>query len=354
MLRPPNKFGIDGYAKISREEQPRVGFMTQASQIREYQGSAKWSGSSLSRSFKERCRPVDIIAFDHPEYDADHNLTVHRLEDLIRSKILSASQKNTSMRMDTWKAFCRCGGSERTGLTVEQIKTRCQQWGIRPTDNLLAIAFKKWDADGGGDIDFDEFCDVILPKDYSDGQGMMEKIARGFTESPLAGGGLPKREEQTALLAKLDRGSVEKTRTSGMSKHDVVAIIREKILQGSKGGNSEMGDAYARFGRPKYGISKKAFKHKLNTWGLFPSTQQLDEIFGLYVHFSASFCPYLTCALIPTASTLTETERSAFLSSLRSWDKGRMMPLRIRSTQIWKAANSISSSLVRSQASSRT
>jgi Ca2+-binding EF-hand superfamily protein len=145
----------------------------------------------------------------------------------------------------------------------------------------MDAAFSKWDTDSSGDIDFDEFCDVVLPSDYTHEGALMHQIVRGFKESESV---TAKDVElcPTKLLEKLDKNSVEKLHTSHLSTHQLVNIIRRKISQGSRGGNSEMGDAYALFGRPKLGISKRTFKHKLNLWGLFPSKDQLGQIFLMF------------------------------------------------------------------------
>jgi hypothetical protein len=57
-------------------------------------------------------------------------------------------------------------------------------------------------------------------------------------------------------------------------------IVREKVNAHAKGGHTQMRDSYNFFGRARRGITKDAFKEKLNLWSLFLSPEQLDAVFA--------------------------------------------------------------------------
>ena len=125
-------------------------------QVQENRGSQKWRGLGVSAAHEEPERHLAIVPFDHPEYENHDHLTVEMIEGLLRDKICSATRTDVVLKRETWLAFTRAGGSDRKGLKLPQMRTRLQQWGIRPNEKVTKEAFAKWDVDGSGAIDFDE------------------------------------------------------------------------------------------------------------------------------------------------------------------------------------------------------
>jgi Ca2+-binding EF-hand superfamily protein len=255
-----------------------------------YSGSYKWKGVGISATHVDEPRANTVVAFDHAHYANDESLTIKKMEDLFREKVMTNTRNDTVTRKDTWRAFVRSGGNKRAGLTLEQMRVRCQQWGIRPSEGLLRQAFRKWDEDGSGLIDFDEFCDIIIEKDYPEEAGL-HRVVRGFASEKEAtssdivlariGAGVARRPNQKTMHQILNKGSVQKSHSTQMHIDDVIECVRKKIQSHSKGGNREMIETFRLFDRPKHGISKPAFKHKLNLWGLHVSDQQLGAVFGM-------------------------------------------------------------------------
>jgi Ca2+-binding EF-hand superfamily protein len=271
---------------------PRINgrvFQSISEQTAENNGSQKWKGLGVSASHQEPARHLSIVPYDHPSYKPHYGLTIEKIQELLRDKICSSTRSDVVVKKDTWLAFTRAGGGNRKGLTMNQLRTRLQQWGIRPTDELMEEAFKKWDLDNSGLIDFDEFFMIIMPPDFSNKHSMMHDLAKGLMQKEQCsmnevylaniGARVNKRPGQAEVSALLDKGSKELHHTSQMEIHKIVEVIRSKISSHSRGGNREMTDCYALFNRPKLGITMADFKNKLNLWGLHCTKSQLDEIF---------------------------------------------------------------------------
>jgi Ca2+-binding EF-hand superfamily protein len=260
-------------------------------QVQENRGSQKWRGLGVSAAHEEPERHLAIVPFDHPEYENHDHLTVEMIEGLLRDKICSATRTDVVLKRETWLAFTRAGGSDRKGLKLPQMRTRLQQWGIRPNEKVMKEAFAKWDVDGSGAIDFDEFFMIVMPGDFTEKKAMMHDLAKGMLQKEVVslndvylaniGARVNKRPNQLQLASILDKGSTEKTHTEQMKIHELVEVIRDKISCHSTGGNREMTDCYALFNRPKLGISLKDFNKKLNMWSLHASKEQLEEIFRM-------------------------------------------------------------------------
>jgi Ca2+-binding EF-hand superfamily protein len=252
--------------------------------------SQKWLGLGFKPGTTDTPRGLPIIPYDHPHYEPHHHLRVEDIERLVREKISSNTRNDSVVKKEAWYAFSRAGGSDRRGLTIEQVHRRLQQWSIRPTDKVLKECFAKWDQDNSGLVDFDEFFNIVMPNDFSSQKTLMHDLAKGFLQKERAtmqeiflaniGARGSRRDSLGTMNKKLDAASVEKMRSGFMTTPEIVEIIRTKVSAHSTGGNREMTDSYGFFGRPRLGISKEDFKQKLNLWSIFVTPEQLDNIFA--------------------------------------------------------------------------
>jgi Ca2+-binding EF-hand superfamily protein len=155
----------------------------------------------------------------------------------------------------------------------------------------MKSAFLKWDVDGSGFLEFDELFEIMVPGNFSGEGHLMHKLSKGelqkggeatFQQIQMAMKGIlpQKRLDQKQWAAKLDKKSTEKEHTKLMETHELCQIVRDKVNSHSRGGHTQMRDSYNFFGRPSHGITKQAFKEKLNLWCLFLTNAQLDAVFA--------------------------------------------------------------------------
>jgi hypothetical protein len=110
----------------------------------------------------------------------------------------------------------------------------------------------------------------------------MQKTFASENDIQLAAKGTlpPRRASVGTVTRKLDKKSKEKEHTKLMETHELCQIVRDKVNAHAQGGHTQMADSYTFFGRPSHGITKQAFKEKLNLWSLFLTNAQLDAVFA--------------------------------------------------------------------------
>ena len=237
------------------------------------------------------------------------HLTVPEIEKMIRSKIGTSTRSFTVQKQKVYQMF----GRPTNGIKRNQFKKRLQNWGIMPTKQHIDAIFDKWDADGNGTIDYNEFMAQMLAKDYDindDGKTSAADMFRGFSEPAsttfndvmlaAVGQRKVKRPDEETMYSQIDRAR-EKAGTLAGQKRDygraaagggggadeydideVEAMISDKIMCHSRGDNVEKASSYAMFGRPERGITKRAFKFKLNQWGVHLHPRALEMLFQKY------------------------------------------------------------------------
>jgi hypothetical protein len=81
---------------------------------------------------------------------------------------------------------------------------------------------------------------------------------------------------------------VQTDATRKLKVSDVEALLRDKIQQNSRSSQTQIFDAFKMFGRPSQGISKEAFRKKVQGWGIPLTSAQVDACFGKVCNRSLS------------------------------------------------------------------
>jgi hypothetical protein len=227
------------------------------------------------------------------EADDDLHEGVHSIEDLeglVRKRIIGRTASDTISKGFVNKAFASAGGKKRVPLTFERLKKQFRKWGIRPSDQLMRAAFRKWDANGNGSLSLDEFLVLVLGADFD---YTHKSVYNSFTEeacpssSPLAmlsfqqgmQGHRPLRRD--SLRTDIKKMQLKGCKlTKQMEVAEVVKLIREKIFSLSNSNCAGRTAAiYKLVGRPENGLSKHMLKERLTIWGIHVTAAQLSQLF---------------------------------------------------------------------------
>jgi Ca2+-binding EF-hand superfamily protein len=262
-----------------------------------------WEGLSFNGDASTK-KITSVVHYEDPDFSFDPSITsVRQLERMIRDKMVSGSKDDKTMnRMSmmnvVWAAFARAGGNRKAGLTVHQLKRRLLQWGVRPKDELMEKAFKKWGRGrySSDRINFEEWRQMVVPGNYTQSSPIsIGHIAAGNTEvdgpaseadvlAASMGAGfhakLSKRRSISSEMKMLETGSSVSRLTSKMEVMEIVDVIRDKLAARVKP-KYALDQAQKLFNCPRSGISKKDLKLRLNKWGLLISREQLETIFGM-------------------------------------------------------------------------
>jgi hypothetical protein len=215
--------------------------------------------------------------------------SIEELEALVHKRIIGRSQA-LNLKKFVAQAFAQAGGKMRAPLTLKRLKTCFRSWGIRPSDSLMAAAFRKWDTDHSGTVGFDEFLVLVLGHDYNLEH---KSVYNRFTEEAC-----PTSSPQAMLNFQLGmqghrplrrdskRTDVKKMQTKGcrltqqMTVSEVVELIRQKIfLLSNSNCAGRTAAIFKLVGRPSRGISPDALKERLTVWGIHVTNDQLSQLF---------------------------------------------------------------------------
>jgi Ca2+-binding EF-hand superfamily protein len=216
--------------------------------------------------------------------------SINDLERILRERIIGRTARDTINKGFVAKAFALAGGKTRGSLSLEQMKTCFARWGIRPSEGLMAAAYSKWDKDGNGGLDVDEFMQLVLGDDFD---LKHKSVYNRFTEedcptsSPIAmlnfQQGMIGRQPLRRKSIKSDIKNMQAhgcKLTQQMNTEKVVDLIRSKIfLLSNSNCAGRTAAIYKMVGRPSRGISPKALKQRLTMWGIHVTNEQLDQIF---------------------------------------------------------------------------
>ena len=92
------------------------------------------------------------------------DMRAKRVFELIQQKIGEHTSADDRITLNAFRLF---GRPHKGVLRKQDIVRRLCDWGINPTNDELNAVFKQIDSDGNGVIDFYEFVQNVLPKDYT-------------------------------------------------------------------------------------------------------------------------------------------------------------------------------------------
>ena len=81
---------------------------------------------------------------------------------MLQDKIVAGTKKATDVLRHAYCMF----GRPQDGITAESFKHQVRQLGIPATNEDCRKLFKRYDTDGNGRLDFYEFINNLMPKDY--------------------------------------------------------------------------------------------------------------------------------------------------------------------------------------------
>jgi Ca2+-binding EF-hand superfamily protein len=192
-------------------------------------------------------------------------ITVEEMEKILQDKIVAGTKKATDVLRHAYYMF----GRPQDGITMEHFKHQVRQLGIPATNDDCRALFRRYDSDGNGRLDFYEFINNLLPKDYPEKpwyQKRGEQDARRFLHNRASRNDESKGKmfEQTEYPTCL--------KNFKMNTIKIEKALYEKLIGHARVGQDEYRKIYDIFGRPSNGITVSHFKKVLHRLGI-PATQ---------------------------------------------------------------------------------
>ena len=165
-------------------------------------------------------------------------------------------------KQDAYKLF----GRPANGITPRIFRKQLKKWGIVLSSRDNQAVFSYFDVTNSGTITFQELVSRLMTKDYS---GKTWNVVIDERNDALNS---KHREIQPRMIRSSEVLTDEKLR-------ELSKLLQTKILERTKHGNREIGDAYKLFGRPQNGITKALFNTLLEKVGMYLRPTELDSLY---------------------------------------------------------------------------
>merc|ERR1719506_3356961 len=165
-------------------------------------------------------------------------------------------------------------GRPTKGITKQALIKRMREWGVNPSVDQVDQLWSKYAGTNGKNkrINYRVFMDRIHHKDYTCEKanmfrGFSEPEGTTFNDVVLASLGQRKllRPKEDDIFATM-QSSHGQSSPLKMQLQQVEDLVRTKIMNQTRADSVEKREAYKIFNCPDNGITKDAFKRKLNQW----------------------------------------------------------------------------------------
>ena len=196
------------WAKYSNPSTRRIDYRQFLVDVHEadYEAGGKGSNSHVLRGLSEptsttyndvvlasvgqrRCvRPQEHEVFKNEHHSEQQQSTVKlslaKVESLIKMKIMNVTRADSVEFRGAYDLF----GRPKKGVDKETFKLKLNQWHVFLADAELEMLFAKYDTNGNGLIEFDEFLDYFGSESSPSVLGTMHKSLQGNPISDISGG----------------------------------------------------------------------------------------------------------------------------------------------------------------------
>ena len=203
-------------------------------------------------------------------------VTVEAVEAMIRLKLKERIEPGSSLLRTGFRLF----GRPENGITVQNFRQTLANLGI-----ILDLAdateiFSKYDTNGNGRINFNEFCLSLFPKDFSGVSWNVRRDQEQWVD----------RKRKSAALMELQHVGMGMKATSyplSMQQNratldELEKIIQQKIEQRAPRPQVQFMTAYKMFGSPKDGLTPDMFRTNLWRLGIPASQAECNALFNRY------------------------------------------------------------------------
>lgn len=257
--------GHDGFEQENHRPQPPNASHAQPTDPRHAAVAAaaaahRRPGSGSSTSDKPAKTTVAV-----PVYSVAGKRTT--IEELLRDKIRQRSKSGAHQLMKAFRAMDNNGDGH---IGRGELKRTFDKFNIVSTPEVINAVMSRFDHDGDGEIDFNEFVRVVLPEDFPvDASEQARRVA--MINLPL-GGPKPAREVQVLTGEVGSVAAVER-------------MLRDKMMQKFKGARVHLRHAFQSFDRDEDGeVNREEFKGVLDRFHIAPTADVVEQIFAKYDH----------------------------------------------------------------------
>eukprot|EP00644_Phytophthora_capsici_P015104 jgi/Phyca11/127741/e_gw1.71.109.1 len=182
------------------------------------------------------------------------------------------------------QAYRLLEGNRGEGIDFPSFREQLRvKFGIILDDSELQLLFDKYDEDGNGTIDLQEFIRRVLPPDYNYGQQWFE-VSQVESEERAARLRHEARQEFLACQGQPTTGNVNNTgAASNWTIEKLMKHIQAKVVQKTPSGEDQYRRAFKmlRTGRDQ-GIRMNGLQFNLKTkFGIYASDEQMRELFSM-------------------------------------------------------------------------
>eukprot|EP00942_MAST-04A_sp_MAST-4A-sp1_P010557 g10557.t1 len=211
-------------------------------------------------------------AVRYPKHIRDTIPEMHpdKLEQMLQDKIVAGTKKATDVLRHAYYMF----GRPQDGITAIMFKHQVRQLGIPATNEDCRKLFQRYDSDGNGRLDFYEFINNLMPKDYptkpwnivrSEQDG--HKLTLRRTTRNQKGGMYDQRKYPKSL------------RSHRLTIQQIEKALFEKLTNQARTGMDEYRTAYGIFGRPINGVTPRILLKVLHRLGIPATDQDCNKLF---------------------------------------------------------------------------
>jgi len=139
-----------------------VGSANQLFRVSAPNGRLGWNTPNRPESPSRKAEAQKMLTFE--KSDLRRKWTAKQLEELLRDKITQKTKGSNGQALQAMRLFLRDG----TEISPEAWKKNLPLLvGVELTDEEAMALFNKYDTDGGGSIDVQEFIENVLPADFA-------------------------------------------------------------------------------------------------------------------------------------------------------------------------------------------
>jgi Ca2+-binding EF-hand superfamily protein len=201
-----------------------------------------------------------------------HKWTVDKIKKKIQLKIEQKTKRASDQYREAYAFF----GSPSHGISKETFKGILDRLGIVLSAQELDNVFGKFDTDGSGMITFAELVGHVMGKDYTEKTWTMKRDEAIDVEDAAKASAqhtIPDwAKEKTPALSGV---------TSSWDMDKLREAVQTKIVERTKRPSDQYRAAYAMFGYPAKGITKRKLKQHLLALGMSISTEDVAKFFSL-------------------------------------------------------------------------